>query len=152
MIAMPGPDPIRSISIPPLTAALLGCLLATAGCAVPDDVRCSPAETARGCAITTELFLGQTRPDGRSIRATEWEAFLRESVTPLFPAGLTVVDGSGQWRGSDGKIGREKAKILIIVRPGGADGDGIVSIIAAFKSRFAQQSVLRVDLKSKASF
>jgi Protein of unknown function (DUF3574) len=152
MIAMRRPAKIPSIPIPPMTAALLGCVLAVAGCAAPGDVLCSPAETARGCALTTELFLGQTRPDGSLILAAEWDAFLREIVTPLFPAGLTVVEGSGQWRGGDGKIGREPAKILIIVRPGGADGEGIVAVIAAYKTRFAQESVLRVDLKSAAWF
>ncbi|MDB5411625.1 MAG: hypothetical protein JWL84_6537 [Rhodospirillales bacterium] len=105
-----------------------------------------------GCAVTSELFLGQTRRDGRPILAAEWDAFLREVVTPLFPAGLTVVDASGQWRGSDGMIGREPMKILVIVRPGGADDVGIVAIIAAYKARFAQESVLRVDFKSTARF
>jgi hypothetical protein len=143
MTAMRRPGRILSI-------ALLGGVLA--GCAAPGGIGCAPAETARGCAVTSELFLGQARPDGSLIRAAEWEAFLADTVTPLFPAGLTVVDGTGQWRGSDGKIDREPAKILIIVRPGGADDAGIAAIVAAYKARFAQEAVLRVDLKSAASF
>jgi hypothetical protein len=147
MVAMRPRLPIR-----PVTAALLGCVLAVAGCAAPGNLLCSPAETTRGCAIMSELFLGQTRPDGSPILAAEWDAFLREIVTPRFPAGLTIVDGSGQWRGSAGRIGREPAKILIVVRMGGADGEGIAAIAAAYKTRFAQESVLRVDFKSTAWF
>jgi hypothetical protein len=141
-----------AVPIPSTTAALLGVLLAVAGCAAPGDVVCSPAETARGCALVTQLFLGRARADGGRIGAAEWDAFLDESVTPLFPAGLTVVDGSGQWRGGDGRIDREPAKILVIVRPGGADGEGIAAIIAAYKTRFAQESVLRVDVKAASWF
>jgi hypothetical protein len=58
----------------------------------------------------------------------------------------------GQWRGRDGKIGQEKAKVLVIVRPGGADGEGIAAIVDAYKARFMQESVLRADLKSVAWF
>jgi hypothetical protein len=130
----------------------IGFLLAVAGCAAAGGDACTPAETARGCAITSELFLGQTRPDGSAISAADWDAFLGEVVTPRFPAGLTVLDGTGQWRGSDGKIGRETAKILVIVRPGGADGEGIAAIVEAYKARSMQESVLRIDLKSAAWF
>jgi hypothetical protein len=135
-----------------MAAVLFGCTLAVASCAEPGNVGCSPTETAQGCAVVTELFLGQTRPDGSRISAGEWDAFLREIVTPLFPSGLTILDGSGQWQGDDGKIGREPAKVLIIVRPGGAGDEGIGAIIAPYKTRFAQESVLRVELKSAARF
>jgi hypothetical protein len=130
----------------------IGFLLSVAGCAASGGDACTPAETARGCAITSELFLGQTRPDGNAISAADWNAFLGEVVTPRFPAGLTVLDAMGQWRGRDGKIGQEKAKVLVIVRPGGADGEGIAAIVDAYKARFMQESVLRVDLKSAAWF
>jgi hypothetical protein len=152
MVAMRRRRSIRAIPTLRMTAALLGCVLTVSGCAAPGEIRCTAAETAHGCAITSELFLGQTRRDGTPIPAAEWDAFLGEVVTPLFPAGLTVVDASGQWRNGDGRLGREPAKILVIVRAGGANEAAIAAIIADYKARFAQESVLRVDLRSAAWF
>ena len=36
-----------------------------------------------------------------------WDAFLADTVTPRFPDGLTVLDARGQWRDSEGLIGKE---------------------------------------------
>jgi len=41
----------------------------------------------------------------------EWRAFLDEAVTPLFPAGLTVVEATGQWKGQSGQVERERAEV-----------------------------------------
>jgi Protein of unknown function (DUF3574) len=47
----------------------------------------------------TELFFGRNSPSGE-ISEQDFQGFLDKVVTPLFPDGLTVVDGRGQFRAS----------------------------------------------------
>ena len=55
--------------------------------------------------MRTTLYFGLTHRAGR-VSESQWQAFLREEVTPRFPDGLTVWQTDGQWRKSDGRIGR----------------------------------------------
>ena len=69
--------------------------------------------------------------------------FLAAEVTPRFPDGFTVIDAKGQWRapGSD-RISKRAQKLLMIAMPPGADNDArLDQIVAAYKTRFKQQSV-----------
>lgn len=105
----------------------------------------------------TELFFGRNKPDGTEVSEEEFAVFLSEVVTPKFPDGLTLLDGIGQFRGADGRIIREKAKVLILLYPRSATRENsrkIERIREAYKTRFAQESVLRVDehLPSCVSF
>ena len=73
-----------------------------------------------------------------------WDAFLAEAVTPRFPDGLTIVDGLGQWRGSDGAIKQERSKLLIILAPPGGDARQMLDEISQeYKGRFGQEAVLQ---------
>jgi Protein of unknown function (DUF3574) len=99
--------------------------------------------------VRTELFLGADRPDGSEISKEEFRRFLKEEITRRFPDGLTVLTGMGQWRdpGND-KIIREKSMVLILLYPLGKQEEShekIEQIRKAYKERFKQQSVLRVD-------
>lgn len=133
------------------TAFLLAAGLVLAGCAaVPPP--CSPAETQAGCAVATQLFFGLSRPGGPAVSAAEWQAFLADTVTPRFPAGFTVSAAEGQWRQDDTTIVRESSRILLIVHRAGEDDAAIAALIEAYKARFHQQSVLRLDTKSIARF
>ena len=69
--------------------------------------------------------------------------FVDREITPRFPDGLTVLNGSGQWREPrSGKIIREPSKIVQIVLPGQAeDLDRLAAIAAVYKRRFKQHSV-----------
>ena len=81
----------------------------------------------------TELFFGLSRPKQKPISPREWENFAATQITPRFPDGFTVMDGVGQWRGKNGKIAREKAKILLVVHPKNAHFERAVQkIIAAY--------------------
>ncbi len=138
-------------SLLPLRAVLLG--LALAACASGPPALCSAAETQRGCAVATQLFFGLSRPDGSLVSEAAWESFLADVATPLFPAGFTILVAQGQWR-QDGTatIIREPSRVLIIVHGDPADEDRIAVLIASYRTRFAQQSVLRLDVKSIARF
>lgn len=99
--------------------------------------------------VRTELFFGAERADGMEISKDEFRRFLKEEITPRFPDGLTVLTGMGQFRDSENnKIIREKSMVLILLYPLGAlkeSDEKIERIRGAYKERFKQQSVLRVD-------
>jgi Protein of unknown function (DUF3574) len=75
-------------------------------------------------------------------------------VTPLFPDGLTVIDGKAQFRPSaDSAVEREAAKILVLLYRFDKDAsDKVEEIRSRCKARFQQQSVLPVDEPACASF
>jgi hypothetical protein len=116
----------------------------------PMTVACRGAATPYA---RLELLFGLGRKDGGEIGDSEWRAFLDAEVTPRFPDGLTVLGGYGQWRNSAGTIAKEKSVMLLIWHRPAADSKArIEAIRSAYKTRFAQESVLRVDGISCVSF
>lgn len=101
----------------------------------------------------TELFLGRNSPAGE-ISEQDFQGFLDNVVTPLFPDGLTVIDGRGQFRASaNSAVEKEAAKVLILLyRFDKHESDKVEEIRSRYKTRFQQQSVLRVDEPVCASF
>jgi hypothetical protein len=86
-------------------------------------------------------------PNNRPLRAATRSRSCK--TAPRFPDGLTVLTGMGQFRDSENnKIIREKSMVLILLYPLGAlkeSDEKIERIRGAYKERFKQQSVLRVD-------
>jgi Protein of unknown function (DUF3574) len=75
-----------------------------------------------------------------------FQHFLAEEVTPLFPDGLSVVEVAGQFRDAEGTIVREPTKLLILLVPDvAAVAPDVETIVAAYKERFDQQSVLHAE-------
>jgi len=100
-----------------------------------------------------ELLFGSSRRQGAPISEEEWTAFLDTEVTPRFPNGLTVISGPGQWRGKDGHVEKERSFVLVVwYEPTSFADAQIEAIRSAFKQRFAQESVMRVDGASCVSF
>jgi hypothetical protein len=138
-------------------------MLFFAGCAVfgvlgaarLDAVPITVAPSCRGQAhamARLELLFGTSRLDGDAITEEQWVAFLDSEVTPRFPAGLTVLEGTGQWRGRTG-VARERSNVLVIWYESNSRADQQVEAIrTAYKRRFDQDSVLRVDSVSCVSF
>jgi hypothetical protein len=92
--------------------------------------------------IRTTLYFGLAHTSG-TVTDDEWGAFLREQVTPRFPTGLTFWTVSGQWRRSDGSIGHEQAKVLLLVHEETANNrSAVAAIIDRYKQTFQQESVL----------
>lgn len=93
-----------------------------------------------------ELYFGTQRPGGAPVTEAEWTAFLDEEVTPRFPDGLTVLTANGQWRNSMGVVTKETSAMLVILyQPSAEKEAAIEDIRAAYKDRFEQESVMRVD-------
>jgi hypothetical protein len=94
--------------------------------------------------VLDSLYFGTSTPTG-TMTAADWDDFLRSVVTPRFPQGLTVLQGSGQWQTASGAVLRESSQVLQVVHADDAASDGAVQqIVAAYKARFQQESVLRV--------
>ncbi|MDI7416481.1 DUF3574 domain-containing protein [Cronobacter turicensis] len=114
---------------------------------------CAPhaADQAQSCAAQnrmtqTTLYFGLNRPSGPVITGEEWQRFVDNDVTPRFRDGLTVFDARGQWLGNDGKVAREPSKALMLIHSNdSASEKGIEALRGIYKSRFAQESVMRVD-------
>ena len=83
------------------------------------------------------LYFGTAKPDGGVVTESDWQQFLRDSVTPRF-AGFTHWEASGSWKGT-----AESTHVLVIIHPAGQE-NAIQQIVDEYKKRFAQESVLRV--------
>ncbi|MFJ5440275.1 DUF3574 domain-containing protein [Pectobacterium brasiliense] len=127
---------------------LLGTLLVS-GCHSLPHSSVAATSAADACQIgdkqvQTTLYFGLNRPAGPVISEAEWKAFLDGDVTPRFKEGLTVFDAKGQWLGNDGVVARENSKALMLIH--GADKErDIEALRTIYKSRFVQESVMRID-------
>jgi len=96
----------------------------------------------------TELFFGTAKQDGTVVSDEDFRLFLGDTVTRLFPDGLTLLNGLGQFKDASGNIIQEKSFVLILLYPSQARKESskkIEEIRREYKGRFNQQSVLRVD-------
>lgn len=133
-------------------------LLALAGAAALFASGCVPATTTARCrtgeqpAIMESLYFGTAMPAGRVSQA-EWQQFLEDVITPRFPDGLTAWAAAGQWRNPSGELQREDSYVLHVVHP---DDEGLETavheVIDEYKTRFDQESVLRVRTATCISF
>jgi hypothetical protein len=114
------------------------------------------ALSCRGAAqpmARVELLFGRARGNASPVSDDEWATFLDREVTPRFPAGFTVLRGPGQWRSSDGAVAREDAQVLLIWHDANDSHDAdIEAIRSAYRQKFEQESVMRVDGLSCVSF
>ncbi len=109
---------------------------------------CAPAIQSSGSQsiVTERLYFGRNTGDTLGVSDSVWAVFVRDVVSARLPAGFTFWPAEGS--------GREPSFVLEVVHPArsaGADS-AIVAIIAEYKRRFRQQSVLRVVTAGHASF
>lgn len=115
----------------------------------PSRVCNSPAEAMS----RLELLFGMGRKSGSEVSEDEWRSFLDAEVTPRFPDGLTVLTGYGQWRSASGALAKETSRVLVIwAKPAPDLQPRVETIRAAWKTKFQQESVMRVDSASCVSF
>jgi hypothetical protein len=97
-------------------------------------------------AVSIDLYFGRDKPAGGEVTDAEWGAFVNEIVTSRFPDGLSVFDSSGQYREPSGRIVRERSKrLVVIVFDAPAHKAKVVEIVEAYRQRFGQYSVFRVE-------
>ena len=121
--------------------AVAAALLALAACTPAPPLPAAGPSCAAPLkpALQVDLYFG-------AVSDREWTAFLDEEVTPRFPAGLSVIDLYGQYRNQQGAIGRERAKLLVIVVfDAPAHAPRVQAIVDSYLRRHGQESVLRVE-------
>jgi hypothetical protein len=106
----------------------------------------TPALSCRGVQqpkLVAELLFGRDIGRRVGVSRSAWLRFVARELTPRFPDGFTISDAIGQWRDRlSGTMLREPSKRVEIVLPGNADDDArLEAVVAAYKSRFHQQSV-----------
>ncbi len=130
-----------------LLAAMLG------GCAIAEKSAEPSCVAGLERWVMTELFFGLTWREG-VITEAQWQDFVAKDIVPRLPEGFTVLPGEGAWLSSrTGQTIRQPSRVLMRLRKQDpAQETAIAGIIAAYKTRFAQQSVLRVDAEVCAAF
>jgi hypothetical protein len=99
------------------------------------------------------LYFGRNMADSAVVSDSAWAVFVRDVLTPSFPEGATVWDASGQWRAPDGTTVRERSFVVELLHLVTPDVERRVQqVIDAYKSRFGQQSVLRMVTNVRATF
>jgi hypothetical protein len=128
------------LAVPALVLPLLaGCTVAQVSIGVD---ACPPGT---GPAVVAEAYFGRNSGGREVVDDAAWARFVDEVVTPAFPAGLTVLDGAGQWRNRFGQVGRERSKVLVVALPGASPSEATARlgpVTAAYRQRFAQESVM----------
>ncbi len=95
----------------------------------------------------TELFFGTAKRDG-AVTPDDFNRFLDDVVTPLFPDGLTVTRVDGRFRGEGGVTIKEDSYVLVLLYPVEglkASSANIDLIRREYMRRHQQESVLRAD-------
>ena len=135
---------------------MVGAVVVMAGCAG----RASPSTTpSPSCAIGDTalvrdvLYFGRNRPGGGAVTDEEWQTFLDQVLTPRFPAGLTVVAATGQWKGKSGLVEQERSEVVTVFHSGDeAARRAIMEAVVEYKRRFRQEAVLRERMPTCARF
>ena len=135
---------------------MVAAVVVIAGCAG----RASPSTTpSPSCAIGDTvlvrdvLYFGRNRPGGGAVTDEEWQTFLDQVLTPRFPAGLTVVAATGQWKGKSGLVEQERSEVVTVLHSGDeAARRAVMEVVVEYKRRFRQETVLRERMPTCARF
>jgi hypothetical protein len=144
--------PISSSSSLLVLAAAAGALAATAfrPAAASSAAHCAVGDTA---LVRDILYFGRNTPGGAELSDSAWQRYVDEVLTPRFPAGLTIWDAAGQWRGANGKVERERSKVLTLLHSGDERSDSLVAeAVGEYKRRFTQEAVLRERVTTCSRF
>ncbi|MCB1121814.1 MAG: DUF3574 domain-containing protein [Verrucomicrobiae bacterium] len=97
--------------------------------------------------LKTELYYGAGRLPADGSPDERWENYINEVVTPRFPEGLTLLEGTGQWRVKPGQPPRRhRSRILILIHEDTPEKSRLVDEIRSIWLEISgHQSVLRVS-------
>ena len=127
-----------------LSLVVLGLTFLLGGCQSPSEGK---------LWVRSEVYFGLKKPDGSRVSEAEWNAFVREVVTPLFPNGLTIVETAGQWRDNSGTIIHEPSKMLVLLHPRDSVLESAINRIRTdYCHRFNQEAVMKVTTKARVAF
>jgi hypothetical protein len=102
---------------------------------------------------TAQLFFGRNIGGTFGVTDADWQAFVDAEITPRFPAGLSVSEVAGQWRGPNGEIVREPSKaVMIILADQPDEREKLDAIRAAYVTRFRQDAVMLIQQAACVGF
>ena len=103
--------------------------------------------------IQTDLYFAQSRPDGSLIDKADWDHFNETQIKRVFINGSTTVNATGTWHDpvSHKLISEPTHVVTYYYKKSAVVSKQIDSLITTYKTKFKQQSVLRVDKKVKVS-
>jgi hypothetical protein len=135
---------------------MLGTAVVIAGCtgrASPSTApspSCAMGDTA---LVRDVLYFGRNRPGGGTVTDEEWQSFLDQVLTPRFPAGLTVVAATGQWKGKSGLVEQERSEVVTVFHSADeAARRAVIEAVVEYKRRFRQEAVLRERMPTCARY
>ena len=104
--------------------------------------------------LVTQLFFGLSVKGRGPVTRREWTAFVRQNVTPRFPAGFTVYEAEGQWLDPVSHVAvRENSKVMIIAAEDTAEvRTKIAEVSDLYRKAFHQQSVGVITRRECAAF
>jgi hypothetical protein len=133
-----------------LLLPLLLAALVSAGCSSASVVRDLKGSRT---AIDDRLYFGRSIPGGGLVSDSAWAGFLRDIVTPRFPAGLTAWRAQGQWRGDSGGIVHEESFVVELIHDDDAAVDAAIdAIIESYRGAFDQEAVMLVRTPARVRF
>jgi len=95
--------------------------------------------------IQVDLFFGRDISGVGEVSEQQFQSFLDEIVTPLFPAGLTVFGANGQFQDDSGGVIEEQSKVVsLIVEDTETNETAINDLVTEYIEQFQQESVLQV--------
>jgi hypothetical protein len=138
--------PVRPQLLRMPAVGLFTLILALGACASFHESPCTP----QGQSAVETIYFGTNirNAEGKlvgEVKPEAWAAFLDQTVTPLFPKGLTWWRASGQWRLSSGALDREPSYVLRIVHAASEDEDRAVqAVVKKYIKDFDQEAVMWV--------
>ena len=95
--------------------------------------------------IETNLFFGRNIPTGGQVSEEQFQTFVDRSITPRFPAGLTIFDANGQFQDNTGTVIEEPSKVVRLLLEDTVENElALDGIIRDYIQQFNQESVLLV--------
>lgn len=119
----------------------LALVLALAGCETLRQPQPPACPAGQEYLSTAQLFLGR-KAAPPYLTDADLRAFVEAEVTPRFPDGVTLMDGGGDWSGSENRLIREAQKVVLIVLPERGASARLAEVRAAFKARHGADSVV----------
>jgi hypothetical protein len=128
---------------------IVGC----AGRASPSTIPSPSCAIGDMALVRDVLYFGRNRPGGGAVTDEEWQTFLDQVLTPRFPAGLTVVAATGQWKGKSGLVEQERSEVVTVFHSADeATRRAVIEVVVEYKRRFRQEAVLRERMPTCARF
>jgi hypothetical protein len=119
----------------------------------PAGVRSASCVVGDTALVREVVYFGRNRPGGGTVSDAEWRQFLDEVFTPRFPAGVTIIEATGQWQGQSGVVEQETSEVVTLLHSGDETAlRAIAEVIGEYKRRFQQEAVLRERTPTCARF